>query len=110
MKNELCDCARCNGTYIQLAIVGSRLWNDYEYVKSKLDEFVKEFGIPNRVISGNAIGIDKMAERWAKENNIEMCIMKPKYKDEKGIEQFGKKEWLAKPQPKHQSQSKISSN
>jgi hypothetical protein len=76
---------------MQLAIVGSRLWNDYECVKSKLDEFVTEFRLPQRVISGNAIGIDKMAERWAKENNIEMCIMKPQYKDAKGIEQFGKK-------------------
>jgi len=58
---------------MKVAIVGSRDFADYEYLKSKLDTFL---GI-DLIISGGARGADSLAERYAKENNIETKIFLP---------------------------------
>lgn len=51
---------------MKLAIVGSR------GVKSAdIGKILAEHGLhPSTVISGGALGIDKLAERWAKDNGL----------------------------------------
>ena len=61
---------------MKLAVVGSRTFNDYDLLKSKLD------AIHNRkpitvIVSGGAKGADSLAERWARENRIELLIFTP---------------------------------
>ena len=61
---------------MKLAVVGSRNFNDYELLKSKLDAIHKRKPI-TLIISGGAKGADSLSERWAKENNIETLIFLP---------------------------------
>lgn len=58
---------------MKYAIVGSREFKDYDLLKEHLD------AIPDitEIISGGAIGADKLAERYASENGIEVVIFKP---------------------------------
>jgi hypothetical protein len=61
---------------MKLAVVGSRGFNDYEKLKSNLD-IIHKVKIVTCVISGGAYGADSLAEKWAKENNIETLIFYP---------------------------------
>jgi hypothetical protein len=56
---------------MKLAIIGSRTFNDYFFLKEKLDPYVSKI---TQVISGGANGADFLGEKWAKENNIETMI------------------------------------
>jgi hypothetical protein len=58
---------------MKLAIVGTRTFNDYELMKSKLSDLP---GI-DLIISGGAEGADTLARRYAKEHNIEMIDFLP---------------------------------
>ena len=69
---------------MKLAVVGSRTFNDYELLKSKLDIIHKRRKI-TCIVSGGAKGADSLSERWAKENNIETLIFIPEW------EKYGKK-------------------
>jgi hypothetical protein len=61
---------------LKIIVAGSRGFNDYQLLKSKLDFFLKD-KLPNVIIiSGTAKGADTLGERYAKENNLE-CIRKP---------------------------------
>lgn len=70
---------------MKLAIVGSRSFTDYGYLKKSLLEFICEF--PNNyygksiniteVVSGGAEGADKLAERWAIDLDIALKIFYP---------------------------------
>jgi predicted double-glycine peptidase len=48
-------------------VAGSRTCNDYDLVKQAIEN--SNFN-PTVVISGTAMGVDQLGERWAKENNI----------------------------------------
>jgi len=61
---------------MKLAVVGSRDFNNYELLKSKLDAIHKKRPI-TLIVSGGAKGADSLSERWAKENNIETLIFIP---------------------------------
>ena len=61
---------------MKLAVVGSRDFNDYELLKSKLDTIHNRKPI-TLIVSGGAKGADSLSERWAKENNIETLIFIP---------------------------------
>ena len=61
---------------MKLAVVGSRNFNDYDLLKSKLDQIHSKKPI-NLIISGGARGADLLSEKWAKENNIETLIFIP---------------------------------
>ncbi len=50
---------------MKFAIVGSRDFNDYKYMKSVLD-----YMPVTHIISGGAIGADLLARRYARENDI----------------------------------------
>jgi YspA, cpYpsA-related SLOG family len=56
------------------AIVGSREFNDYNKLKQTLDKYI----LPSdEIISGGANGADKLAERYANENDIKIEIFYP---------------------------------
>ena len=60
---------------MKVAIVGSRSFVDY-------DEFVKLLSnvLPDdttEIVSGGAVGTDKLAERYANENNIPLTVIRP---------------------------------
>ena len=69
---------------MKLAVVGSRTFNDYDLLKSKLDEIHKRKPI-TVIVSGGAKGADSLAERWARENRIELLIFLPDW------DKYGKK-------------------
>lgn len=57
---------------IKLAIIGSRT------IKSaNLDEYIDVK--PDMIISGGAIGVDTLAAKYARDNNIELLEIKPEY-------------------------------
>jgi hypothetical protein len=59
---------------IRLAVVGSRTFDDYGYMKEVLEWFdIKE------IISGGAGGADKLAERYAAEKGIPIRIFKAEW-------------------------------
>ena len=73
---------------IKLAIVGGRYFSDYNKFKIIVSEHIKDIGVPNEIISGGAIGVDTMAEKYANENNIPIIVFKPdwnKYGKKAGI-------------------------
>lgn len=61
-----------------LAVVGSRTLDNYELVKMELDHFFKSWYVTD-IVSGGAIGADSLAERYAKEHQIPLIVIKPDY-------------------------------
>jgi hypothetical protein len=61
---------------MKLGIIGSRLFNNYEFVRNKI---IKNFDIKNidTIISGGAKGVDTLGERFADEFGILKDITKP---------------------------------
>lgn len=55
---------------IALGIVGSRNFVDYIFFNEKVNEWITNYGKPDKIISGGALGIDTLAEKYAKEKNI----------------------------------------
>ncbi|MBM3430403.1 MAG: DUF2493 domain-containing protein [Bacteroidetes bacterium] len=64
-----------------IAIVGSRNFNDKELFEKVMSEVLLIEGKPNKVISGGAVGADTLAYEWAIENKIEIVIFKPRHGD-----------------------------
>lgn len=63
-----------------LAIIGSREFNDYELLKKHIDTFVSDSKITiTKIVSGGAIGADKLGEEYAKENEIPIQIFYPNW-------------------------------
>ena len=54
---------------MKIIIAGSRDFNDYELLKSKLDKAKKHYG-EFEVVSGMARGADSLGERYARENSL----------------------------------------
>lgn len=59
----------------KVAIIGSRSFNDYEFLKEKLNP--DSISI---IVSGGAFGADELAEQYAEEHEIPMRIFKPNWK------------------------------
>ena len=64
---------------MKIGVIGSRGFNDYEL----LSEILREFQ-PTMIVSGGAKGADKLAEKWATENNIPTNIFLPDWSKGKG--------------------------
>ena len=60
---------------LKIAVVGSRTFDNYQLVEEKLNGIrkINDFII----ITGGAIGVDKLAEHYAKENNVSKVIFSP---------------------------------
>ncbi|MGK6352242.1 DUF2493 domain-containing protein [Parapedobacter sp. DT-150] len=61
---------------MKTAIIGSRTFTDYEFLKEKLQHIE---GI-TQIISGGAMGADRLAERYAAEYGIDIVLIKPDWK------------------------------
>ena len=68
---------------IQLACVGSRMYNNYQEFDKNIRETFKEWNISMNsrinLISGGAKGTDKMAEEWATKNSRSITIFRPNW-------------------------------
>lgn len=79
---------------MRVAIIGSRLFNNYDHFKKCIDETVQNNNIQiTEIVSGGAMGADKMAERYASENGIHIDVLKPDYKNLEMIAKYGKEKW-----------------
>lgn len=64
-----------------LAVVGSRKYHNYNLVEEKLLEWQNKNGKIEKIISGGAMGVDRLAERFSKEHNMgDPIIFPPDYK------------------------------
>jgi hypothetical protein len=61
-------------TEMNLAVVGYRGFNDYEFLDGVILQVMDEWGAPDRIVSGGARGADTLAERWADDNGVEKMI------------------------------------
>lgn len=62
-----------------IVVAGSRTFNNYSLIKKKLDFFLQK--LENiTIVSGGARGVDKLAERYAKENNYPLEVFKADWK------------------------------
>jgi len=60
----------------KVAIVGSRRFNDYNFMRRVLDPHVDDISM---IISGGARGADTLAQRYARDNGIPIYIIYPEY-------------------------------
>lgn len=60
---------------MKFGVVGSRNFNNYELLNKTLSEYDNI----NYIISGGAYGADKLAERYAINNNIKTIIFLPEW-------------------------------
>lgn len=66
---------------INLTIVGSRDFINYNFVKNNIIKIINENDYTiNKIISGGARGVDSLGERFAKEFSIPTEIIKPDWK------------------------------
>lgn len=63
---------------MRVIIAGSRDITDYQLVKDAIEK--SEFHITT-VVSGTARGVDKLGERWAKENGIKIDYYPAKWRE-----------------------------
>lgn len=65
---------------MNVAIIGSRSYTNYENFCKIVNECINKNSIViSQIISGGARGVDKMAEKYASDNNIPTKILKPEY-------------------------------
>jgi predicted Rossmann fold nucleotide-binding protein DprA/Smf involved in DNA uptake len=56
---------------IKVIVAGTRTFNNYELLKNKLDEFLKDIE-DIEIVSGGARGADALGERYAKEKGYKV--------------------------------------
>jgi predicted Rossmann fold nucleotide-binding protein DprA/Smf involved in DNA uptake len=59
---------------MKIAVVGSRSFNDANLLSKTVSEF-----FPSEIISGGAVGADRLAASWAKSNGIPLKEFLPDY-------------------------------
>lgn len=71
---------------MKLAIIGSRGFNDYDFLKKSVSDFLSRNSLVcTHIVSGGAKGADTLASQYAMEHQLEMIVFKPDWK------QFGKR-------------------
>jgi hypothetical protein len=71
---------------VNLSVIGSRSFNDYDLLSKTLTDLISEYNLNIvKFVSGGAKGADILGEKWADNNNIEKLIFLPDWK------KFGKK-------------------
>ena len=61
---------------MKLAIVGTRTFTDYVFFENKIEE-TYDIDTISEIISGGAIGVDTLAEIFAKKFSIKFTVYKP---------------------------------
>lgn len=66
-----------------IAIIGGRKFNSLRFLKEKVDSIIEINGEPHQIISGGAVGADKMGEAYAivmglNEENKRLKVCRPK--------------------------------
>lgn len=59
------------GKGIRLIVAGSRGLNDYQTVKTAIDDLASRGMVISAIIEGTALGVDRLASRYAVEHGIE---------------------------------------
>lgn len=57
-----------------VAVIGSRTMGNYDLIRRALDDLK-----PASIISGGAVGVDSMAEQYAKNEGIPFTAIRPEY-------------------------------
>ena len=70
-----------DGNIINLAVVGSSRFYDFEIFEGLIEDWVNKNGYPDMIIVGGASGVDYMAERWADNNSIPIAIFSEEWGD-----------------------------
>ena len=65
---------------MKAVVAGGRDFKDYKLLKETLDNFQQEYGNITEVVSGTAVGVDKLGEQYANENNIPIKRFVPDWK------------------------------
>lgn len=65
---------------MNVAVIGSRAFNNRDYVFRVLDRLRKTYG-DITVISGGATGADTLAEQWAKQRGLRPIVFPAKWDD-----------------------------
>lgn len=60
----------------RLAICGSRILTDYAVFVDAMTGWFHLYGDPSLIITGGSKGVDQLAEKYAKENNIPLQVIK----------------------------------
>lgn len=63
-----------DGRIINLAVVGSSRFYDFDAFERAIGAWVEDHGYPDMVILGGASGVDYMAERWADNSGIPSAV------------------------------------
>ena len=66
-----------NSNFMKIAVIGSRNFTDQILLENELNTIKEKVTM---VISGGASGADKLAEKWALDNNIPLEVYKPDWK------------------------------
>lgn len=79
---------------MKLAVVGSRSFTNYEYLKTQVNNLIMNKQIIiDEIVSGGANGVDKLAEAYADEYKIKKVIIKPDYDNTEMVKKYGKERW-----------------
>ena len=70
-----------DGSVVNLAIVGSSRFYDFELFESSLEKWISGNSYPDLIIVGGASGVDYMAERWADNNLTPIAIFSEEWDD-----------------------------
>ena len=70
-----------DGAVVNLAIVGSSRFYDFEIFESVLEKWISENTYPDLIIVGGASGVDYMAERWSDNNLVPIAIFSEEWDD-----------------------------
>ena len=70
-----------DGEVVNLAIVGSSSFYDFEVFEEIVEDWIGRYGYPDLVIVGGASGVDYMAERWTDANIIPIAVFSEEWDD-----------------------------
>jgi len=70
-----------DGEVVNLAIVGSSSFYNFEVFEENVEDWIGIYGYPDLVIVGGASGVDYMAERWADANIIPIAVFSEEWDD-----------------------------
>ncbi len=70
-----------DGTVVNLAIVGSSRFYNFEVFESAVEDWIANNTYPDLIIVGGASGVDYMAERWADNNLIPIAVFTEEWDD-----------------------------